>query len=164
MAAGLPEQCVCASTQPNRALSGLIVPETADQLLACAATMFERKECILRKLLSTILAATALTLLPYRATFAAQPKTVHTLPALFVTGYADYGRTATGTWARYGECAVDPRYIPLGSYVHIPGVGDCHAEDTGGGVIGWHVDVWRPTVAQCYAMTGYYRGAYWYRR
>lgn len=88
----------------------------------------------------------------------------HPIPSLLVTGYDDRGWTASGTQARYGECAVDPRYIPLGSYVHIPGIGDCHAEDTGGEVIGWHVDVWRPTVAQCYALTGYYRGASWYRR
>jgi len=86
----------------------------------------------------------------------------HRVPLLYVTGYNNRGLTASGTWARPGICAVDPRYIPLGSYVRIPGVGFCHTEDTGGSVQGYHVDFWYPTVWECYHVTGYYRGAIWY--
>ena len=80
------------------------------------------------------------------------------LSVTWVTGYDNTGRTSTGSWARSGECAVDPRYIPFGSIIRIPGVGVCRAEDTGGAVVGWHVDVWEPTAAACYRITGWYRG------
>lgn len=44
-----------------------------------------------------------------------------------VTAYTPYdagctGITATGTKAGYGTVAVDPRVIPLGSKVYIPGL------------------------------------------
>jgi 3D (Asp-Asp-Asp) domain-containing protein len=53
----------------------------------------------------------------------------------------------------YGSIAVDPRVIPLGSRVYIPSYrGDGHggwfiAQDTGGGVLGRHIDVYRPPPA-----------------
>jgi 3D (Asp-Asp-Asp) domain-containing protein len=78
----------------------------------------------------------------------------------FVTGYVLRGYTATGTYVHPGTCAVDPRVIPLGSYITIAGLGTCHAEDTGGAIIGYHIDVWVPTVAQAYALTGW-RTASW---
>ena len=78
----------------------------------------------------------------------------------FVTGYVLRGYTATGTYVHPGTCAVDPRVIPLGSYITISGLGTCHAEDTGGLIIGYHIDVWVPTVAQAYALTGW-RTASW---
>jgi 3D (Asp-Asp-Asp) domain-containing protein len=73
----------------------------------------------------------------------------------FVTGYVLTGLTATGTYTHPGTCAVDPRVIPLGSYFTISGIGLCHAEDTGGAILGYRVDVWVPTVAQAYAITGW---------
>jgi 3D (Asp-Asp-Asp) domain-containing protein len=78
----------------------------------------------------------------------------------FVTGYVLRGYTATGTYVHPGTCAVDPRVIPLGSYITISGLGTCHAEDTGGAIIGYRIDVWVPTVAQAYALTGW-RTAWW---
>ena len=42
-------------------------------------------------------------------------------------GYA----TATGALARYGVCAVDPRVIPLGTRLYVPGYGYAIAADTG---------------------------------
>src|SRR3954471_7269666 len=78
----------------------------------------------------------------------------------FVTGYVLQGYTATGTYVHPGTCAVDPRVIPLGSYITISGLGTCHAEDTGGLIIGYRIDVWVPTVAQAYALTGW-RTASW---
>jgi 3D (Asp-Asp-Asp) domain-containing protein len=78
----------------------------------------------------------------------------------FVTGYVLRGYTATGTYVHPGTCAVDPRVIPLGSYIRIAGLGTCHAEDTGGAIIGYRIDVWVATVAQAYALTGWYTAAW----
>src|SRR5438552_947296 len=78
----------------------------------------------------------------------------------FVTGYVLQGVTATGTYVHPGTCAVDPRVIPLGSYVTINGLGTCHAEDTGGAIVGYRIDVWVPTVAQAYAITGWYTASW----
>ncbi len=64
--------------------------------------------------------------------------------------------TATGTLARVGAIAVDPKLIPYGtrmfivtndgSYVY----GIATAEDCGGGVNGSHVDLFFDTVAECW--------------
>jgi 3D (Asp-Asp-Asp) domain-containing protein len=78
----------------------------------------------------------------------------------FVTGYVLRGYTFTGTYVHPGTCAVDPRVIPLGSYITISGLGTCHAEDTGGAIIGYRIDVWVPTVAQAYALTGWYTASW----
>jgi len=80
------------------------------------------------------------------------------IPQLFyITGYTATGsRTATGTQARVGEVAVDPRVIPLGSIVYIEGLGTFSAEDTGGMVIGRHIDVYVDTDAEAYRITGYH--------
>ena len=86
--------------------------------------------------------------------------TTATTARFFVTGYVLRGYTYTGTYVHPGTCAVDPRVIPLGSYIRIAGLGTCHAEDTGGLIIGYRIDVWVPTVAQAYALTGW-RTASW---
>lgn len=49
-------------------------------------------------------------------------------------------KTATGTTPHVGGCAVDPKKIPLGSYVKINGV-VYHAEDTGGAIKGNKIDL-----------------------
>jgi len=65
--------------------------------------------------------------------------------------------TATGTKARVGEVAVDPKFIPLGTKMFIvlsDGsliYGYCVAEDTGGAVKGNIVDLFFDTLAECYA-------------
>lgn len=51
------------------------------------------------------------------------------------------GTTATGTSVRKGTVAVDPRVIPLGTRMYIPGYGYGTAEDTGGGIIGHIIDL-----------------------
>ncbi len=79
---------------------------------------------------------------------------------VWVTGYVDRGYTASGVYTHIGSCAVDPRVIPLGTYIVIEGLGTCHAEDTGSAVIGYHIDIWVTTVAEAYAITGY-RTATW---
>ncbi len=46
--------------------------------------------------------------------------------------------------------AVDPRVIPLGTMIEIPGYGVFRAADTGGAIVGNKIDVHFPTVAQTY--------------
>ena len=68
----------------------------------------------------------------------------------------DYtGYTATGTVARVGAVAVDPRYIPLGTKMYIVSndgqyiYGYCTAEDTGGLIKGYKIDLYFDTEYEC---------------
>ena len=49
--------------------------------------------------------------------------------------YTRSRKSSTGTRLRDGHCAVDPKVIPYGSVVNVPGVGRLIAVDTGGAVI-----------------------------
>jgi uncharacterized protein YabE (DUF348 family) len=49
--------------------------------------------------------------------------------------------TATGTGVYKGIIAVDPRVIPLGTRMYVPGYGYGIAADTGGGVTGYSIDL-----------------------
>lgn len=51
------------------------------------------------------------------------------------------GITATGAKATRGVVAVDPKVIPLGSKVYVPGYGVAIAADTGGAIKGNRLDV-----------------------
>lgn len=55
------------------------------------------------------------------------------------------GRTKMGIPARYGVIAVDPRVIPLGTYVFVEGYGFAYACDIGGAIKGNIIDVCVPT-------------------
>ncbi len=61
--------------------------------------------------------------------------------------YAD-GVTATGARARKGVVAVDPKVIPLGTRVYIPGYGEAVAADTGGAIKGNRIDLCYNTVRE----------------
>jgi 3D (Asp-Asp-Asp) domain-containing protein len=52
-----------------------------------------------------------------------------------------YGITRTGLPAGYGIIAVDPKVIPLWAEVYVPGYGRAVAGDTGGSILGRHVDL-----------------------
>lgn len=59
-------------------------------------------------------------------------------------------KTATGTVPAAGRTvAVDPRVIPLGSKIHIAGVGERIAEDTGGKIRGKRLDFFLPSAKEC---------------
>jgi Uncharacterized protein conserved in bacteria len=63
------------------------------------------------------------------------------------TGYGgDSDYTSTGTLARVGVIAVDPRVIPLRSKLYVESDymehGICYAEDIGGAITGNHIDVY----------------------
>lgn len=66
---------------------------------------------------------------------------------VLATAYTAGGLTASGRPAQPGVIAVDPRVIPLGTHVYIPGIGNEIAADTGGMIIGRHIDICMPTRA-----------------
>lgn len=57
------------------------------------------------------------------------------------------GRTALGLPCRKGVVAVDPRVIPLGTRMHVPGYGRAIAADVGTAIKGRLIDVWMPSIA-----------------
>lgn len=52
-----------------------------------------------------------------------------------------YGVTASGARVSYGMAAVDPKVIPLGTKMYVPNYGEAIAADTGGLIVGKHVDL-----------------------
>ena len=68
---------------------------------------------------------------------------------------SSWNTTATGTTARYGEIAVDPSVIPLGSRLYVTCddgycvYGVCTAEDTGGAIKGYRIDLYFDTYNEC---------------
>lgn len=75
------------------------------------------------------------------------------------TAYSCEGRvgtTATGTVARVGAIAVDPKVIPLGTKMYVVSAdgeyvyGYCTAEDTGGLIKGYRLDLYFDTFEECY--------------
>jgi len=60
------------------------------------------------------------------------------------------GITAIGLRARKGIIAVDPRVIPLGTRLYVPGYGEALAADTGGWIKGSRVDLCFETLQECY--------------
>jgi len=61
------------------------------------------------------------------------------------------GKTASGLPVGVGVIAVDPRVIPLGTRVFVPGYGPAVAADVGTAIIGNIIDLWMPTTAQARA-------------
>jgi 3D (Asp-Asp-Asp) domain-containing protein len=87
-----------------------------------------------------------------RSTFVAVPTApgARTL-TVTATGYSLSGHTSTGLPVGVGVVAVDPRVIPLGTRLTIPGYGEGVAADTGTAVQGNTIDLWFPTLANAMA-------------
>jgi len=73
----------------------------------------------------------------------------------WVTGYVDRGLMADGNYVYEGAAAC-PYWIPFGTKIDIENIGVLTCEDRGPN---WF-DVWRPTVQECYQLTGQYRWRY----
>ncbi len=67
---------------------------------------------------------------------------------VLATSYCNRGPTFTGVPAGPGSIAVDPRVVPLGSSLYVPGYGYGTADDTGSGIKGDRIDVWLPSCAE----------------
>lgn len=65
-------------------------------------------------------------------------------------GLSGNGITAIGLRAKKGIVAVDPRVIPLGTKLYIPGYGEALAADTGGWVKGNRIDLVFESLEECY--------------
>ena len=57
------------------------------------------------------------------------------------------GKTASGLPCAKGVVAVDPKLIPLGTKLFVPGYGRAVAADVGVGIKGRIIDVWMPNHA-----------------
>lgn len=57
-------------------------------------------------------------------------------------GHPQYGITATGLRVRPGIVAVDPRVIPLGTWLYVEGYGEALAADIGGAIKGNKIDLY----------------------
>ena len=55
--------------------------------------------------------------------------------------HPSYGITRSGLPAGFGVVAVDPAVIPLGTRLYVPGYGEAIAGDTGGAILGKHIDL-----------------------
>lgn len=55
------------------------------------------------------------------------------------------GQTSSGTMAKRGTIAADPRVFKAGTRLRIPGYGDGVVEDIGGAIKGRHIDLWFPS-------------------
>ena len=66
-------------------------------------------------------------------------------------GMPGYGITYSGMRVRPGVVAVDPRVIPLGTYLYVEGYGYSIAADTGGSAIsGNRIDLYMERLADAY--------------
>lgn len=62
--------------------------------------------------------------------------------------YSLPGSTALGVPVAKGVIAVDPKLIPLGTKLHVPGYGPGLAADVGYAIKGRLIDLWFPTRAK----------------
>ena len=66
--------------------------------------------------------------------------------------YTGGGYTATGTKAKYGTLAVDPKVIPYGTKVYIKELDKVFtAEDCGGGIKGNKIDIFMGSETDAYS-------------
>ena len=65
------------------------------------------------------------------------------------TAYSGGGLCANGKRCKVGRVAVDPRVIPLGTWLYVKGYGFCQACDTGGAIKGKRIDVYFNSERKC---------------
>lgn len=64
--------------------------------------------------------------------------------SFIATAYSLRGKMANGQNVHLGAIAADPRVLPLGTVVHIEGMGQFVVKDTGGAIKGNRIDIWMP--------------------
>lgn len=89
-------------------------------------------------------------------TFLQYSKVIEVTATAYSTENSSWTKTASGTTARVGAIAVDPRVIPLGTKLYITSAdgkswiyGTAVAEDTGGSIIGNKIDLFFNTNKEC---------------
>jgi 3D (Asp-Asp-Asp) domain-containing protein len=71
---------------------------------------------------------------------------LHHAIVMLVTQYCLTGRTASGTRTHFGTAAIDRLIWRFGTHFYIPKLRrSVVAEDTGGYISGYHIDVWTPS-------------------
>lgn len=79
-----------------------------------------------------------------------QKRTVKKRLKVKAYAYTGGGYTATGTKAKYGTLAVDPKIIPYGTKVYIKELDKVFtAEDCGGGIKGNKIDIYMNSSSAC---------------
>lgn len=125
----------------------------------------------MRHILTSLLFAFALFTIPASPSpqvVSAQPAThvIHGYGLYYITYYYPTGqRTSSGWSAVWGEVATDIGVIPYGAYVKIQGIKQVfRARDTGGAVLGAHIDVLVYSPEQGNKVSGptQHRIAYWW--
>lgn len=126
------------------------------EVTTCRLTLAKEERLTIRRLIitATLLAA----LLVARPVVGAGHTHARWSPwaRFWVTGYDERGYTASGAYTGWGVAATDTSVIPMYSTFQVRGLGTYTALDTGGAVVGRHVDLWWPTAAQCFSHTGWY--------
>ena len=65
------------------------------------------------------------------------------------TAYSGGGSCANGKRCKVGRVAVDPKVIPLGTWLYVKGYGFCQACDTGGAIKGKRIDLYFNSEGKC---------------
>ncbi len=93
------------------------------------------------------------TLAQHKSVAAPSPELIDEVIMCETTAYTWTGnKTATGVYPRIGTLAVDPKLIPYGTLVYIPGYGYGRAEDTGGfksSAKGYWIDLYMDSYNEC---------------
>lgn len=79
------------------------------------------------------------------------PKSSETPVSYVATAYSLRGRTASGKFVSQGIIAADPRFLPLGSRVHVQAgawTGEYLVADTGSAIKGRKIDIWTPSTRE----------------
>jgi 3D (Asp-Asp-Asp) domain-containing protein len=105
-----------------------------------------------RRLAAAVVAVLAGTLVVAGGSALGQPQAQQAY-RLEVDAVAYYlpGKTALGVPVRKGVVAVDPRLIPLGTKMHVPGYGRALAADVGYAIKGRIIDLWFPSTERARA-------------
>ena len=99
-----------------------------------------------------IVAVLVVSLLAAGGSALGQPEALHAYRIkVDAVAYSLPGSTALGVPVRKGVVAVDPKLIPLGTKLHVPGYGPGLAADVGYAIKGRLIDLWFPTLAKAQA-------------